>query len=318
MTYLRANFRIAAFLGAALAVAGVFTNGAQAQSRGAAGNGEAQAAYAEQLKNTPDPVPGIPAPVLLWPAGAPEAVPDANGVFTDEDKPALYCFPAPADHNTGTAFLIIPGGAFTNRVADGEGVQVARFLNAHGISGFVLRYRILPNYRNNISVLDANRAMRYLRAHAAEFKIRPDRLGSIGFSAGAELEGDAFFNGVVPGDANAADPLDHFSTRPNFIALIYGARTPRDASTAPPTFMFNTVEDSSHLNVEVAAWNALRAANIPTEVHFYNYGEHGTSMSPGDPLLGEWPELMISWLKASGLLEDQKPAVPPVTAKPSP
>ena len=135
-----------------------------------------------------------------------------------------------------------------------------------------------------------------------------DRVGTIGFSAGAELEGDAFFNGVVPGDPAATDPLDHFSTRPNFIALIYGGRTPRDPASCPPVFMFNTIEDSGHLTPEVNAWNALRAANIPTEVHFYNYGEHGTSMSPGDPLLGEWPELMISWLKASGFISEKKSA----------
>ena len=285
----------------------VLAGHAFAQNRGPT-NAEAQAIYAEQIKHTPDPVPGIPTPVLLWPDGAPGAVPDANGVFTDEDKPALYCFPAPADKNTGAAFLILPGGAFTNRVADHEGVQIARFLNAHGISGFVLRYRIQPNYRNNISVLDANRAIRFIRAHAAEYKISPDRVGTIGFSAGAELEGDAFFNGVVPADPAATDPLDHFSTRPNFIALIYGGRTPRDPASCPPVFMFNTIEDSGHLTPEVNAWNALRAANIPTEVHFYNYGEHGTSMSPGDPLLGEWPELMISWLKASGFIGEKKSA----------
>jgi acetyl esterase/lipase len=147
-----------------------------------------------------------------------------------------------------------------------------------------------------------------LRAHAADFKISPNRLGAIGFSAGAELEGDAFFNGVIAGDPASADPLDHFSTRPDFLAFIYGGRTPKDPAAAPPCFMFNTIEDGSHLSAEVGAWNALRAAKIPTEVHFYNYGEHGTSMSPGDPLLGEWPELMITWLKTSGFLNDTTPA----------
>ncbi len=288
----------------------VATNSAFAQPRGGRGqsSAEVQALYAEQAKRVPTPVPGIPAPILLWPEGAPGALPDASGQFTDEDKPAIYAFPAPAEKNTGAAFLVIPGGAFTNRTSDDEGVQVARFLNAHGIAGFVLRYRIKPNYQNATSVLDANRALRYLRAHAAEFKISPDRVGTIGFSAGAELEGDAFFNGVVAGDPTAADPLDRFSTRPNFIALIYGGRTPRDPASAPPTFMFNTIEDGSHLNAEVPAWNALRAAGVPTEVHFYNYGEHGTALSLGDPLLGEWPGLLVNWLKNSGFLADSKTA----------
>src|SRR5258707_730388 len=96
-----------------------------------------QVAYVEQIERAgPGPAPGIPEPILLWPKGAPEAVPDANGVFTDEDKPAIYAFPAPANQNTGAAFLIVPGGAFTNPSMDNEGVQLAKFLNHHGIPGF--------------------------------------------------------------------------------------------------------------------------------------------------------------------------------------
>ncbi len=269
-----------------------------------------QAAYVEQLKNTPPgPVPGIPDPILLWPQGAPGAVPDAKGVFTDEDKPAIYAFPAPPSGNTGAAVLVLPGGAFTNRGMDNEGVQIAKFLNRHGVAGFVLRYRIGPNYPSrNFSTMDAHRAMQYVRAHATEFKISPDRIGTIGFSAGSELEGDAFFNNVLPGDPAAPDPLDRISTRANFNILIYGGRnlTPATAAAAPPTFMFNTVEDSGHLNPEVSVLNALRTAGVPVEAHWYQYGPHGTSMSLGDPQLGQWPELMVKWLKVSGFLEVKK------------
>ena len=113
-----------------------------------------QAAYVDQINHMPPgPVPGIPEPILLWPAGAPGAIPDVNGVFTDEDKPALYAFPATAGGRTGAAFLVLPGGAFTNRCMDNEGVQIARFLNRHGIAGFVLRYRIGPNYPRSESVV---------------------------------------------------------------------------------------------------------------------------------------------------------------------
>jgi acetyl esterase/lipase len=264
----------------------------------------AQAAYVDQIQHAPPgPVAGIPAPLLLWPNGAPGAVPDAKGVFTDEDKPALYPFPAPTAGNTGAAFLVIPGGAFTNRGMDNEGVQVARFLNRHGIAGFVLRYRIGPNYPSrDISTMDGHRGMQYLRAHAAEYGIAPDRIGTIGFSAGSELEGDAFFNSVLPGDPTAADPLDRVSTRANFIALIYGGLDLRDPKSAPPTFLFNTIEDSSHLRFETSVLDSLRAAGVPVEAHFYQVGPHGTSMSPGDPELGQWPELMIRWLETGGFL----------------
>jgi acetyl esterase/lipase len=263
-----------------------------------------QAAYVEQIEHaTPGPVPGIPEPVLLWPNGAPEAVPDANGVFTDEDKPALYAFPAPAATNTGAAFIIVPGGAFTNRCMDNEGVQIAKFLNRHGISGFVLRYRIGPNYpRRTISTMDGHRAIRYVRAQAAALKISPDRIGVIGFSAGAELLGDAFYNAISEGDPAAADPIDRVSARANFSALIYGGRNVQNPASAPPTFLFNTIEDSGHLNVEVSVLNSLRGAGVPVEAHFNQVGPHGTAMSPGDPLLGDWPELMVKWLRVGGFL----------------
>lgn len=263
-----------------------------------------QAAYLEAIaRQGSAPIPGIPEPILLWPKGAPEAVPDANGVFTDEDKPAIYAFPAPASNNTGAALIILPGGAFTNRVTDSEGVQVAKFLNRNGIAGFVLRYRIGPTYPSrNISTMDAHRAMRYIRAHAAEFKISADRVGVIGFSAGSELEGDAFFNNVPEGDPKAADPLDRISTRSNFNVLIYGGRNPQHPADAPPTFLFNTVEDGGHLNPEIQVMNALRQAGVPVEAHFYQVGPHGTTMSPGDPQLGLWPELMVKWLKVGGFL----------------
>ncbi len=262
-----------------------------------------QAAYVEQILNSSGPVAGIPEPILLWPNGAPEAKPDANGVFTDEDKPALYAFPAPASNNTGAAMLILPGGGFTNRVMDTEGVQIAKFLNRHGISGFVLRYRIGPNYpRGPIPTMDGHRAMRYIRAHAADHKIDPNRIGVIGFSAGGELQGDAFYNNVPAGDANAADPLDRISTKANFSVLIYGGRTVQNPASAPPTFIFCTVEDGGPRQALVSAMNSLRGANVPVEAHFYQVGPHGTTMSPGDPQLGQWPALMIKWMQRGGYL----------------
>ena len=264
-----------------------------------------QAAYVAQIQSAPPgPVPGIPEPILLWSNGAPGAVPDAAGVFTDEDKPALYPFPAPADRRTTAAFLILPGGAFTNRTMDNEGVQVARFLNRHGIAAFVLRYRIGPNYPSRaISTADGQRALRFIRAEAAKFGIDPERIGAIGFSAGGELIGDAFFNAATDGDPAAADPIERVSARANFAALIYGGRNLQKPAEAPPTFLFNTVEDAGHLAVEAPILAALNQAGVPVEAHFYQVGPHGTGLSPGDPQLGQWPMLMIRWLQAEGFLK---------------
>ena len=186
-------------------------------------------------------------------------------------------------------------------------MQIARWLNRQGIGGFVLRYRIRPNYNGQISIADAHRAMRYLRAHATDYGVSPDRIGAIGFSAGSELEGDAFFNTVPPGDPTASDPLDRISTKSNFNVLIYGGRNLRDPATAPPTFLFNTVEDAGHLTPELSVFNSLRGVGVPVEAHWYQDGPHGTSMSPGDPQLGQWPDLLFRWLTSQGLLG---PALP--------
>ena len=99
--------------------------------------------------------------------------------------------PPAADKNTGAAILICPGGGFTTRCMDFEGVLVARWLNAHGIAGFVLRYRIRPMYGMKESLRDAQRGAQFIRAHADEFHIAPDRLGIVGFSAGGELAATA-------------------------------------------------------------------------------------------------------------------------------
>lgn len=272
-----------------------------------------QAAYVAQLQLAPTgPVAGIPEPILLWPQGAPDAVPDANGVFTDEDKPALYAFPAPAAHNTGAAFLIIPGGGFTNRCMDNEGVQVARFLNRHGISGFVLRYRIGPNYPSReISTKDGQRGQRYIRMHAARFGVSPDRIGVIGFSAGGSLIADAFYNQSGEAHPASADPIERVTARANFGAMIYGGRNLTNPAAAPPTFLFSTVEDGGGLNSVVTALTALRGAGIPVEAHVNQVGPHGTALSPGDPLLGQWPEQMVQWLRAGGFLNSKPPRSAP-------
>lgn len=262
------------------------------------------AAYLEQLTYAPGPAAGTPAPTLLWPDGAPGAVPDAAGVFTDEDRPALLAFPVKAPGAPRAALLILPGGAFTNRVEDHEGVQIARWLNRHGIGGFVLRYRLRPNYNGQVSTMDAHRAMRYLRSHAAELGIDPNRIGVIGFSAGAELEGDAFFNSTGPADPQAGDPIERVSAASNFNVLIYGGRNLRSPETAPPTFMFVTLEDGgNHLAPEINVLNGLRAQGIPVEAHWYQDGPHGTSMSPGDPQLGQWPDLLLGWMRGLGLID---------------
>src|SRR6187455_3412268 len=162
-------------------------------------------------------------PILLWPAGAP----GATGI-SEEDKPAVIPFiPEPSKRN-GAAILVVPGGGFTIRAVDHEGVLVAQWLKDHGITAFLLRYRLRPLYNRNDWVTDGQRAMQFIRAHADEYHLSTNRVGAIGFSAGANLIADMSLNAVA-GQPNAADRLDHISSKPDFIILGYGAmRIPSD------------------------------------------------------------------------------------------
>ena len=121
-------------------------------------------------------------PILLWPQGAPGATGS-----TDEDKPAIIPFIPEQSKRNGAVILVVPGGGFTIRAVDHEGVLIAQWLKERGITAFVLRYRLRPIYDRNDWVKDGQRAIQYIRAHAAEYHISPDRLGAIGFSAGANL-----------------------------------------------------------------------------------------------------------------------------------
>src|SRR5678810_24023 len=141
-------------------------------------------------------------PILLWPDGAP----GATGV-SDEDKPAVIPFVPEASKRNGAAVLVVPGGGFTIRAVDHEGVLVAQWFKEHGITAFLLRYRLRPLYNRNDWVSDGQRAMQFIRAHATEYGCSITRIGAIGFSAGATLIADMTLN-ATNAQANATDLLD--------------------------------------------------------------------------------------------------------------
>jgi acetyl esterase/lipase len=244
----------------------------------------------------------IPPPVLLWPNGAPNSTGSSN-----EDKPAIYEYLPDASKATGAAMLVVPGGGFQTRVPDHEGTLVAAWLRDHGIAAFVLRYRIQPIGTRQDSLADADRALRYIRAHAADYKIAPTRLGAIGFSAGAELLNLAIVT-PAPGKPDAADPVDRLDCQPNYLVLAYGSTNspaPDENSKVPPTFLFCTAEDTGHINGMLTLYSNLRRAHVKVEAHFFVNGEHGVGLAQGDPVLGEWPNLMFNWIRAGGFLTDQ-------------
>jgi len=244
-------------------------------------------------------------PILLWPNGAP----GASG-FSDEDKPAVIPFvPEPGKRN-GAAILVVPGGGFTIRAVDHEGVLVAQWLKDHGITAFLLRYRLRPLYNRNDWVKDGQRAMQFIRAHADEYHLSTNRVGAIGFSAGANLIADMSLNAVA-GQPNATDRLDRISSKPDFMILGYGAmRIPSDTDSVaianlPPAFMYGTVEDRASQSGMLEMYTRLYQAGAPVEAHFFRNGIHGTGFALGDPVLGQWTTLLHNWMKAGGFLTDK-------------
>ena len=247
----------------------------------------------------------LPDPILLWPDGAP----GATGV-TDEDKPAIIPFIPEASKRNGAAMLVIPGGGFTIRAVDHEGILVAQWLKNQGITAFVLRYRLRPLYTRTDWLKDGQRGMQYIRSHAEEYHISTNRVGAVGFSAGANLVADMAFNALT-GKSQATDPLDRFPTKPDFMVLAYGSmQMPASLDSVaiaslPPTFMYGTAEDAGSTDGMIELYRSLFRAKVPVEAHFFRSGEHGSGFAIGDPILGEWPGLMQTWLTAGGFLTDK-------------
>jgi acetyl esterase/lipase len=267
-----------------------------------------------------------PEAIPLWPGGAP----GAQGT-EDVDKPTLTIFPAPAATAVPTGVVICPGGGYAHLAITYEGYDVALWLNHLGISAYVLKYRLGPKYHHPVELSDAQRAIRFVRAHADEYKIRPDRIGIWGFSAGGHLAATTGTH-FDSGDPQAADPIDRQGSRPDFLILAYpvitlqapfahvGSRNnllgnPADSALVsllsnelqvtektPPTFLFHTTEDATvPVENSIMFYSALRKAHVPAEMHIYLKGRHGVGLAPYDPVLRTWPERLADWMKSQAL-----------------
>ena len=263
--------------------------------------------------------------MLLWPEGAPGALGQE-----DSDKPAITIYMPSNTTGPMTAVIVAPGGSYARLSMNNEGRAPANYLNALGLAAFVLRYRLGPKYRHPIELGDAQRAIRTVRARAAEWHIAADRIGIMGFSAGGHLASAAstHFDGGKP---DAADPIDRVSSRPDFAVLAYpvisfvepwthqASKTnllgehpdpalARSLSSetqvtpaTPPTFLYHTNADTV-VPVEnaVAYFLALRKAGVAAEMHVFRNGAHGTGLAQQDQALAEWPRLLANWLRVTG------------------
>lgn len=271
---------------------------------------------------------GPPKVELLWPDGAPGALGNA-----DTDRPTLTTY-LPG-HAKAAAFgvVVCPGGGYGMLAMDHEGKQVAEWLNGLGATAFVLKYRLGPRYHHPVEMEDGLRAMRFVRFHAADYGIAPDRIGIWGFSAGGHLASTVgtHFDG---GNSTANDPIDRVGSRPDFMVLAYPVisfTTPylhagsmrnllgdnpdpqlvRNLSNelqvtaeTPPTFLFHTTSDDGvPVENSVLFYEALRENHVPAEMHLFEQGHHGVGLAQKDPALSHWPELLAQWFRTRGLLK---------------
>lgn len=263
----------------------------------------------------------------LWPNGAPGAL--GNG---PNDIPTLTAFPAPADTATGAAMVICPGGGYAG-LAGHEGKDYALWLNDQGIAGFVLKYRLgSSGYRHPRMLQDAARAVRLVRFHAADWKVDPKRIGIMGSSAGGHLASTLLTHFDL-GAADAADPVDKVSSRPDLGILCYAVITMGDYThrgsrdnllgpnpsadliwelsnelhvtpQTPPCFLFHTADDSA-VPVENSLHfaEALRRAGVPFDLHIFQSGPHGIGLGSRtyDPAHWHpWTHDCRLWLKQQG------------------
>jgi acetyl esterase/lipase len=205
---------------------------------------------------------------------------------------------------------VAPGGGFRELVFHAEGEQVAEFLNPLGITVFVLKYR-LPNepgspYSIQNVQQDAYRAIRLIRSRAAEFKVDPERIGMLGFSAGgAVVMMVAFDKGE--GDLNASDPIDRLNGRPNFLMMVYPGGDPPETipSDTPPAFLICANDDEYNCDdVTFDLLDKFRKAKVSVEAIFFAEGKHAFNMGDRSTYTAvrNWPQRMAEWIGDRGFL----------------
>jgi len=281
----------------------------------------------------PTAVAGGPATIPLWPRGAPGAEgrsgePEIveNTYVHNVHSPSLTVFPADPRHANGAAIIVVPGGGHRMLVFVNEGAGPAKALNRYGVTAFVLKYRLAREAGSTYAIdrdaaADLRRAVRWVRANAAQYGVDPHRIGVMGFSAGGELVSLVADNPEPPpsetSGPTSSDPLDAVSARPDFQVLVYPgplgvpARTP---AGAPPAFITAGSLDACCAEPAVTLYEQLRKAGVSAELHMFADMDHGFNIAAHSESLSilHWPDRLADWLSDGGWLLPR----PPVPAKP--
>jgi acetyl esterase/lipase len=255
---------------------------------------------------------------LLWPDGAPgsekrhnEAEKVENTYISNIHDPSVTVVRANPRHANGAAVVIVPGGGHRMLVWQNEGMVAARSLNRAGVTAFVLKYRLARDAGSGYSIendgaADLRRAVRWVRAHAAEYGVDPHRLGVMGFSAGGELVSLVADN-PEPALPARQDAIDKLSARPDFQVLVYPGPlgSPGKAvQNAPPAFIVAGSNDKCCAPPALALYQQLVGAGISAELHLYADTDHAFNMGQRSERLSDvhWPDRLHDWLSDGGWL----------------
>jgi acetyl esterase/lipase len=266
--------------------------------------------------------------------GTKEKIKKENGItlISNVQDPSISVFLPSKRFATGQAIVICPGGGYWVEAYDLEGTDIAKHLNSIGVAAVVLKYR-LPTSGNTIApneapLMDAQRAMRMVRANARNWNIEPDKIGVMGFSAGGHLAstlGTHFDNGNI----TSKDSIEQQSCRPNFMVLMYPVISFIDSCThagsrfallgknqsdelkkyysnelhvtkdTPPTFIA-LADDDKTVPAENALlfYKSLRKNNIKAELHIISEGEHGFGLNSNNEHVASWTYNLKLWLNS--------------------
>lgn len=257
----------------------------------------------------------------LWANGAPGSESRKNEPEQAKEwwvknvhNPSITVFRPSADKANGTAILICPGGGHRALGFNGEGVDVAKYLNGLGITAFVLKYRLFreenSTYTEKTPQIDARRALRQIYTHADEWKLDTSKIGMMGFSAGGEVVSWVAYDKGPP-DPTAKDPIDRAPSKVHFQILIYpgplGIPEAVVNADSPPAFLLAANDDACCSGPLVDLLSKYRAAKVPVELHLYAKGDHAFNMGKRSTLISiqAWPQRLADWLKDSGWIPKQ-------------
>lgn len=227
-------------------------------------------------------------------------------------RPQMHVYLPEADRANGGSVVICPGGGFSILAWDLEGTEVAEWLNDLGFAAIVLKYRVPTRQHQSPDnwegpVMDTQRALSIARSHATQWKLDPNRMGVLGFSAGGNT---AAMAAVKNGERlyQGTDKQDEAPCNVNFAILIYPAWLAEDdgslkseyavSKDSPPMFFVHAADDRVTCQSSVAMFSALNRVGVPAELHVYPTGGHGYGLRPTDQPVTHWPKQAATWLNS--------------------